>query len=69
MADLADSAAGYTERLLADTIAATRAKKEEVPRGECLYCGEPVEGVFCDPKKYKCRDSYESRQRLGLGRQ
>lgn len=65
MADVADDAEGYNERLVADTLAARRTiKQEAVPRGECLQCGEPVVGVFCDPKKFECRSLYEMRQKL-----
>ena len=63
MADFVDQAEGYSDNVIEQAL--TKAKNQKVePRGKCLFCGEPVQGVFCDPHESDCRDEWEKRQKM-----
>lgn len=59
MSDLADDAQENIERAL--YLAQATRKRENLPTGTCLECGENTPGSFCCPD---CRDQYELRQKL-----
>lgn len=59
MADMADDAQESIERAL--YLAQATMKREILPKGSCLECGEDTPGSFCCPE---CRDDYQKRQRM-----
>lgn len=59
MADIADDAQESIERAL--YLAQVTRKRENLPTGSCLECGDATPGSFCCPE---CRDDYEKRRRL-----
>lgn len=63
MADNVDLASDYSDNIVAAGLSALR-KQPTQKRGVCLYCGEPVQGVFCPPDESDCRDSWEKEQEL-----
>lgn len=66
MADDVDLTGERTEQeiLRAQQAAHYAASKQEVEAtGNCLYCGEPCEGRFCDAD---CRDGWEHERKMRL---
>jgi hypothetical protein len=59
MADIADDAQESIERAL--YLAQVLRKRENLPTGSCLECGEDTPGSFCCPE---CRDDYQKRQKM-----
>lgn len=63
MADEADHANEYAERMLASQIAEARTAPPALPScGACLWCGDPVNEAkrFCSAE---CREDWDSRSR------
>lgn len=63
--DVADIGAQRASQFTDASIDRVRkaSKQKLAPRGECLYCGEPCPGVFCNPQEHDCRDEWEREQR------
>lgn len=60
MADVADQAADYQEKMIAEAIKLR--KQQPIGTGFCNNCFEPIDvGRFCD---CDCRDDFEKRNRV-----
>lgn len=66
MPDEIDAAQDHIERTMAATLAAQRAKQDDMPPcGKCYNCGEPLDSElfrFCD---IACRDDFQLRKKHG----
>lgn len=57
--DICDQADELIQMSLDNKINEIRSKKPLQPTGNCLNCGDEVEGLFCDTD---CRDDYQYRE-------
>lgn len=61
MADIADDAQAAMELEAKIMEQFKKSRAPELPKGECLVCGEDTVGSFCG---VTCRDQYEQRIRI-----